>query len=68
MKGMKPEQAAAIIGHLNRSLAADVLQRMRPADAGIILGFLKPDVGAALATEIASRPAPPPAKSNKEKQ
>jgi flagellar motility protein MotE (MotC chaperone) len=61
LKGMKPEQAAAIIGHLNRGLAADVLQKMRPADAGVILGFLKPELGAALATEIANR-EPPPAK------
>jgi flagellar motility protein MotE (MotC chaperone) len=61
LKGMKPEQAAAIIGHLNRGLAADVLQKMRPADAGVILGFLKPELGAALATEIANR-EPPKAK------
>jgi flagellar motility protein MotE (MotC chaperone) len=67
MKGMKPEQAAAIIGHLNRSLAADVLQRMRPADAGLILGFLKPELGAALATEIASR-EPPPKSKNADKE
>jgi flagellar motility protein MotE (MotC chaperone) len=58
LKGMKPEQAAAIIGHLNRGLAADVLQKMRPADAGVILGFLKPELGAALATEIANREPP----------
>jgi hypothetical protein len=34
---------------------------MRPADAGVILGFLKPELGAALATEIANR-EPPKAK------
>jgi hypothetical protein len=57
VKGMKPEQAAALIAHLDRTLAADVLQRMKPADAGAVLGFLRPEMGAALATEIANRPA-----------
>ena len=57
VKGMKPEQAAALIAHLDRGLAADVLQRMKPADAGAVLGFLRPEMGAALATEIANRPA-----------
>ena len=61
-RGMKPEQAAALIGHLERGLAAEVLLRMRPADAGAILGLLRPEVGAALATEIARQPAPPRAK------
>jgi hypothetical protein len=56
IKSMKPEQAAGLIGHLERGLAAEVLQRMRAADAGAILGFLKPEVGAALAAEIVSRP------------
>jgi hypothetical protein len=56
MKSMKPEQAAGILAHLERGLAAEVLQRMRPADAGAILGFLKPEVGAVLAAEIVSRP------------
>jgi hypothetical protein len=56
IKSMKPEQAAGVIGHLERGLAAEILQRMRPADAGAILGFLKPEVGAALAAEIVSRP------------
>ena len=56
MKNMKPEQAAGILAHLERGLAAEVLQRMRPADAGAILGFLKPEVGALLAAEIVSRP------------
>jgi len=56
MKGMKPEKAAAIMAHLDRTLAAEVLQRMRPADAGAILGFLRPEVGALLASEIVNRP------------
>jgi flagellar motility protein MotE (MotC chaperone) len=62
IKGMKPEQAAALIAHLDRTLAADVLQRMKPADAGAVLGFLRPEMGAALATEIANRPARPAGK------
>jgi flagellar motility protein MotE (MotC chaperone) len=56
IKSMKPEQAAGVIGHLERSLAAEVLQRMRAADAGAILGFLKPEVAAALASEIVRSP------------
>ncbi len=56
-RGMKPEQAAALIGHLDRALAAEVLARMRPPDAGAILGLLRPELGAALTTEMANRPA-----------
>jgi len=56
MKGMKPEKAAAIMAHLDRTLAAEVLQRMPSADAGEILGFLKPELGALLASEIVNRP------------
>jgi flagellar motility protein MotE (MotC chaperone) len=54
-KGMKPEQAAAIVAHLDRLLAAEVLRRMRPADAGLVLAQLKPDLAADLATTIAIR-------------
>jgi flagellar motility protein MotE (MotC chaperone) len=57
LRGMPAPQAAAIIGHLDRALAAEVLVRMRPAEAGAILGFTKPELAAALATDIASRPA-----------
>ncbi|HEY0709478.1 MAG TPA: hypothetical protein VGG33_21895 [Polyangia bacterium] len=67
MKSMKPEQAAGILAHLERGLAAEVLQRMRPADAGAILGFLKPEVGAVLAAEIVSRPPVKNRDSDKEK-
>jgi hypothetical protein len=56
IKSMKPEQAAGVIGHLERGLAAEVLQRMRSDAAGAILGFLKPEIAAALAAEIVSRP------------
>jgi hypothetical protein len=55
MKGMKPEQAAAIVAHLDRVLAAEILRRMRPADAGLVLAQLKPDLAADLATTIAIR-------------
>jgi hypothetical protein len=55
MKGMKPEQAAALIGRLDRGLAAEILRRMKATDAGAVLGLLKPDLAAELATEIATR-------------
>jgi flagellar motility protein MotE (MotC chaperone) len=55
MKGMKPEQAAALLGRLDRGLAAEILRRMKSSDAGAILGLLKPDLAADLATEIAIR-------------
>ncbi len=55
MKGMKPEQAAAVVSHLDHRLAAEVLRRMRPADAGAVMGYLKPELAAELATEIAMR-------------
>jgi flagellar motility protein MotE (MotC chaperone) len=55
MKGMKPEQAAAVVTRLDHHLAAEVLRRMRPADAGAVLGYLKPELAAELATEIATR-------------
>jgi len=55
LKGMKPEQAAAVLSLLDRRLAAQVLRNMRPADAGAVMGFLKPEQAADLATEIATR-------------
>ena len=55
MKGMKPEQAAALIARLDRGLAAEILRRMKATDAGAVLGLLKPDLAAELATEIATR-------------
>jgi len=55
MKGMKPEQAAALVSRLDRGLAAEILRRMKSADAGAILGILKPELAADLATEIATR-------------
>ncbi len=55
IKGMKPEQAAPVIGRLDRGLAAEILRRMKSSDAGAILGLLKPDLAAELATVIATR-------------
>jgi flagellar motility protein MotE (MotC chaperone) len=55
MKGMKPEQAGALVARLDRGLAAEILRRMKSTDAGAILGLLKPDLAADLATEIAIR-------------
>jgi hypothetical protein len=55
VKGMKPEQAAALVARLDRGLAAEILRRMKASDAGAILGLLKPDLAAELATEIATR-------------
>ena len=55
MKGMKPEQAAALIARLDRGLAAEILRRMKAVDAGAVLGLLKPELAAELATEIAIR-------------
>jgi flagellar motility protein MotE (MotC chaperone) len=55
MKGMKPEQAAAMVGRLDRALAAEILRRMKSTDAGAILGLLKPELAAELATQIATQ-------------
>jgi len=55
MKGMKPEQAAAMVARLDRGLAAEIMRRMKPADAGAVLGLLKPEMAAELATQIATR-------------
>jgi flagellar motility protein MotE (MotC chaperone) len=62
MKGMKPEQAAAVVTRLDHRLASEILRRMRPADAGAVLGFLRPELAAELATEIATRRSTIPSK------
>ena len=60
IRGMKPDQAAALIARLDRGLAAEILRRMKSSDAGAILGLLKPDLAAELATVIAThKPAYP---------
>jgi flagellar motility protein MotE (MotC chaperone) len=55
MKGMKPEQAAGLVARLDRGLAAEIMRRMKASDAGAILGLLKPELAAELATQIATR-------------
>jgi flagellar motility protein MotE (MotC chaperone) len=55
LRGIKPEQAAPIVSRLDKRLAATVLQRMPPIDAGKIMGAMKPDTAAELATQIALR-------------
>jgi len=55
MRGIKPEQAAPIVTRLDKHLAASVLQRMPPADAGKILAAMKPETAAELATQISAR-------------
>ncbi|HEY4184003.1 MAG TPA: hypothetical protein VGP07_03000 [Polyangia bacterium] len=58
LRGIKPEQAGPIVARLDKGLAATVLLKMPPVDAGKIMGALKPEVAAELATQIAMR-APP---------
>ena len=55
LRGIKPEQAAPIVARLDKGLAATVLLKMPPGDAGKIMGALKPEVAAELATQIAMR-------------
>lgn len=59
LRGIKPEQAGPIVARLDKGLAATVLLKMPPVDAGKIMGALKPEVAAELATQIAMR-APSP--------
>jgi flagellar motility protein MotE (MotC chaperone) len=59
LRGMPAQQAAAIVAHLERNLAVEVLMRLRPPEAGAILGLVKPELAAALATDIARKPPPP---------
>ena len=58
LRGIKPDQAAPIVARIDRRLAATVLLKMPPVDAGKIMGALKPDVAAEIATEIAMRARP----------
>jgi flagellar motility protein MotE (MotC chaperone) len=54
MKGMKPDQAAAMLNKIDRDLAAEVLRRMRPADVGAVMEKLKPETAAELFATMAS--------------
>jgi len=60
LRGIKPEQAGPIVARLDKGLAATVLLKMPPADAGKIMGALNPEVAAELATQIAMRAPSPP--------
>ncbi len=62
LRGIKPELAAPIVARLDKRLAATVLLRMPPVDAGKIMGALKPDTAAELATQISMRTTPGGAK------
>ncbi|HEX7487411.1 MAG TPA: hypothetical protein VF341_00785, partial [Anaeromyxobacteraceae bacterium] len=48
LKGMKPDQAAALVARLDRPLAIDLLRRMRPGDLAVVLEKLKPELAAEL--------------------
>ncbi len=56
LKGMRPEQAAAVLGRLDKKLAVELLRRLRPADAGVIAEKLRPEAAAELFALMA-RPA-----------
>ena len=58
VRGMRPEQAAAVLAHLDRSLSVDLLRHIRPAEAGPIVEKLKPETAAALFTMMASKGSP----------
>ncbi|MGC3998670.1 MAG: hypothetical protein QM767_14915 [Anaeromyxobacter sp.] len=54
-KGMKPDQAAAVMAKLDRGLAAAVLGRMRPADAALVVEKMDAGTGAELMALLAGR-------------
>lgn len=53
LKGMKPDQAAALIGRLEKPLAVAVLAKLRPADAAGVLGRMPSSNAAELFTLMA---------------
>ncbi|AKU93024.1 hypothetical protein [Vulgatibacter incomptus] len=56
LRGMKPQQAAALVGRVERPLAARLLASMRPADSGPILARLPPEKAGRLVEEMARLP------------
>ena len=54
VKGMRPEKAAEIVAHLDRALAVELLRRIRPGDAAVILEKLRPETAAELVGRMAS--------------
>jgi len=54
-KGMKAEQAAAMLTRLDRGLAAAILNHMRPGDSALVLEKMEPATAAALVALLAGR-------------
>jgi flagellar motility protein MotE (MotC chaperone) len=57
LRGMKVDQAAAMVARLERPLAIEVLRRMRPGDAGALLDKMSPEAAAELFALMATRPS-----------
>lgn len=53
IKSMPPNDAATLLNTLSQPLAADLLARIRPAEAGLILASMKPKDAAALTVIVA---------------
>ena len=58
MKGMKAEQAAAVLVRLDPPLAVAALRKMRPADVSAVLDRLKPETAAELLSLVAAGSQP----------
>jgi len=65
LRGIKATEAGPIVVRLDRKLAANILKRMPPADAGKILGAIKPEIAAEIAAEIAEGEPKLPAVASK---
>jgi len=55
LRGMKPDQAAAILSRMERKLAVDLLKRIPPVDGAKVLAAMKPELAAELASDITAR-------------
>jgi flagellar motility protein MotE (MotC chaperone) len=53
VKGMRAEEAAALLTKLDRGLAAAILSRMKPADSALVFEKLDPATGASLLALLA---------------
>lgn len=54
-RGMKPDQAAAMMAQLDRGLAATILNHMKPVDAALVLEKMEPATSAALVALLARK-------------
>ena len=54
-RGMKPDQAAAMMAQLDRGLAAAILNHMKPVDAALVLEKMEPATSAALVALLARK-------------